>query len=60
MSMRDGFERLRAKPFPELHHPLLMAGGAEMPALAGKRQKVFMAAIRAADPGKAAVKIAAV
>jgi hypothetical protein len=35
------------EPFPEFHHPLLMAGGAEMKALAGEGQKIFMVAIPA-------------
>ena len=60
LTMRDGFEHLRAQPFTELNHPFLMAGGTEVPSLAGKCQKVFMAAIGTADPGKAVVKIAAV
>jgi hypothetical protein len=37
-----------------------MAGRAEMPALARKRQQIFMPAIRAPHPGKPQVQIPAV
>jgi hypothetical protein len=37
-----------------------MAGGAESPRLAGERQQMFTAAIRAADPGEAGTRVAAV
>jgi len=37
-----------------------MAGGAEVAALAGKRQQIFMAAVFAFHTGKAVVRIAAV
>jgi hypothetical protein len=32
------------QPFPEFHHPFLMAERAEMPPLAGKSQPVLMVA----------------
>jgi len=54
------FQYLLAQPFPELNHPLLMAGRAEMLALARKRQEIFMPAIRAPHPGKPQVQIPAV
>jgi hypothetical protein len=44
-------ERVETKPFPEFHHPLLMAGGTEMTALTGEGQKVFMLAIPSALAG---------
>lgn len=46
--------------FPELHHPLLVAGEAKMPALAGESQKVLIAAIFAFHTGKAVVQISTV
>jgi hypothetical protein len=49
---------MRAEPFPEFHHPLLMAGGIEMTVLTGEGQKIFMAAIPAFHPGKAGVQVA--
>ena len=53
-------EHVGIEPFPEFHHPLLMAGGTEMTALAGKGQKIFMVAIPALYPGKAVVQVATV
>jgi len=41
MPVGDLLEDVRAEPFPEIHHVLLVAGWAEMPALAGKGQQVF-------------------
>jgi hypothetical protein len=46
--------------FPEFHNALLMAGGAEMAALARKCQQIFMAAVLAFDAGEAVVQIAAI
>jgi hypothetical protein len=64
MAMGNLFQNLPANPFAKLHHPLLMAGGTEMTALAGEGQKIFMTAFPTSDPGKpvtqnAAVQIAA-
>jgi hypothetical protein len=47
-------------PLPEFYHPLLMAGGTEMAALAGEGQKIFMGAILAFHPGKTVVKVATI
>ena len=58
--MRDGFEHFRTQPFTEFDHSFLVAGGTEMPSLAGKCQQIFMPAVMATDPGKAIVKIPAV
>lgn len=52
--------RREQTPFPEFHHPLLMAGWAEMTALAGEGRKIFMAAIPGLYPGKAVVQVTAV
>ena len=60
MPVGDLLEDIHAEPFPELHHPLLVAGWAEVAAFARKVQKVFMAAIFAFHAGKAVVQIAAV
>ena len=51
-------EQVGTEPFSEFHHPLLMAGGTEMTALAGEGQKIFMVAIPALHPGKAVVQVA--
>jgi alkanesulfonate monooxygenase SsuD/methylene tetrahydromethanopterin reductase-like flavin-dependent oxidoreductase (luciferase family) len=60
MPVGDLREDIHAEPFAELHHPLLMAGGAKMATLAGKRQQILMAAIFALHAGKAVVQITAV
>jgi len=60
MPMGDLLEDIHAEPFPELHHALLMAGWAEVAALAGEGQKIFMAAILAFHTGKAVVRITAI
>jgi hypothetical protein len=60
MSVGNLPEHVGTEPFPEFHHPLLMAGGAEMTALAGEGQKIFMVAIPALHPGKAVVQVATV
>ena len=52
MSLESLPEHMGTEPFPEFHHPLLMAGGTEMTALAGEGQKIFMVAIPALHPGK--------
>jgi hypothetical protein len=58
--MGDLLEDIHAQPFPEFHHALLMAGWAEMTALAGKSQQMFMAAVLAFDAGKAVMRVAAI
>ena len=57
MSVRNLLDDIHAEPFPEFHHPLLVAGWAEMTALAGKCQEVFMAAVFAFHTGKPVVQI---
>jgi hypothetical protein len=47
MTVRNLFENIHAQPLPEFHHALLMAGGAEVTALAGKGEEIFMAAVLA-------------
>ena len=54
------FEDIHAKPLPECHDALLMAGGAKVAALAREGKQVFMAAVFASDAGKAVVQIAPV
>jgi len=46
-------EHIHAEPLPEFHDALLMAGRAEVAALAGKSQQVFVAAVFAFDTGYA-------
>jgi len=60
MPVRNLFENIRAQLLPEFHHALLMAGGTEVTALAGKGQEIFMAAILAFDAGKTVVRVAAI
>jgi hypothetical protein len=60
MSVGNLPEHVGTEPLPEFHHPLLMAGGTEMTALAGEGQKIFMVAIPALYPGKAVVQVATV
>jgi hypothetical protein len=57
MPVRNLLEHVGTEPFPEFHHPLLMAGGTEMASLAGEGQKIFMVAIPALRPGKAVVQV---
>jgi hypothetical protein len=45
MPVRYFLEDIHAEPLAEFHHPLLMAGGAEVAALAGKCQEIFMVAV---------------
>jgi len=60
MPVGNLLEHVGTEPFPEFHHPLLMAGGTEMTALAGEGQKIFMMAIPALYPGKAVVQAATI
>jgi hypothetical protein len=60
MSVGSLPEDVGTEPFPEFHHPLLMAGRTEMTALAGEGEKIFMVAIPALHPGKAVVQVATV
>jgi len=67
MSVGNLPEHVGTEPFPEFHHPLLMAGGAEAcPRENGgdgacrRSQKIFMVAILALYPGKAVVQVATV
>jgi hypothetical protein len=47
-------------PYPKFHHTFLVAGGAEVTALAGKCQEVFVAAVFAFHTGKSVMQIAAI
>ena len=60
MPVGDFFEDFCAEQFSELHNALLVTRGAEMAALAGKGQQIFVAAAFAFDAGKAVVRIAAI
>ena len=60
MPVRYLLEDIHAEPFPEFHHPLLMAGGAEMTPLARGCQEVFVAAVFAFHTGKPVVDVAAI
>ncbi len=60
MPVRDLLEDIRAEPFPEFHHALLMARWAEVATLAGKSQQIFVIAGFTFDTGKAVVRVAPV
>jgi hypothetical protein len=60
MPVRNLLEHIHAEPFPEFHHPFLVAGGARMPALTRKCQQIFMTAVSTFHTGKAVVQITAV
>ena len=60
MAVRHFFENIQAEPLAEFHHALLMAGRAEVTALAREGKQIFMVAIIASDSGKAVFKIAAI
>jgi hypothetical protein len=60
MAMRHGLENLLAEPLPELDHPLLMAGGAEVAAFAREGKKVLVIAVLAFDAGEAVVEDTAI
>jgi hypothetical protein len=47
-------------PYHKFHHTFLVAGGAEVTALAGKCQEVFVAAVFAFHTGKSVMQIAAI
>jgi len=48
------FEDIHTEPLAEFHHALLVAGRAEMAALAGERQKIFV--VRPVQPHDDAVQ----
>jgi hypothetical protein len=60
MPVRNLLENIHAEPFPEFHHALLVAGWAEMAALARKCQQIFVAAVFALHAGKAVVQVTAI
>jgi len=51
--MRDRGQHILGDPVAKLQDALLVAGGAEVPALAGEGQEVFVAARITADPREA-------
>ena len=60
MPVGNLLEDIHAQPFPEFHHPFLMAGGAEMTPLAREGQELFVAAVFAFHTGKPVVDVAAI
>ncbi len=60
VSVRNFLENVGQQPFAVFDDPLPMARGAKVAALARKRQKIFVAAMVASDPGEAASQVAAV
>jgi hypothetical protein len=60
VAVGDGFNNLLKEPLAEFDHTLLMAGGTEVPSLAGEGQEVLVAAGIAADSSEAVMEDAAV
>ena len=60
MTMRDGDGKIIQKPFTEFDHPFLMARWAEMAALAGKGDQVFVTAVVTAHTGKTILQTTAI
>jgi hypothetical protein len=60
LTMRDVEKKRLPDPLGPFFDPLGMAGGTEAPRLAGKRQQMLGPAARTADPGKAALRVAAI
>jgi len=60
MAVRDCLDHFLAEPFSEFHYPLLMAGGAEVPTLTRKCQKILMAAVSTFHTSKAIVQDTAI
>ena len=60
MTVRNLLEDIHAEPFPEFHHPLLVAGWTKVAALARKCQQIFMAAVFTFHTCKAVVQITAI
>ena len=60
LAVGNRLENLLCRPLGKRQHSLLVAGGAEVPPLAGEGQKVFMCAPAAAHAGKATMQVSAV
>jgi len=60
VAVGDGLDDLLEKPLAEFDHTLLVAGWAEVPALAREGQEVLVAAGIASDPGEAVLEDSAV
>jgi hypothetical protein len=57
MAVRYCLDYLLAEPFPEFNYPLLVTRWAEMPALTGEGQEVFMATVFTSDTGKSIARV---
>jgi len=60
VAVGDGLEDFFTEPLPEFYHPLLMAGGAEVPAFAREGQEILVATIFAFNAGETIVEDAAI
>jgi hypothetical protein len=60
MPVGDRLDNLLTQPLTKFHNPLLVTRRAEVPTLAGKCQKILVAAVCAFDAGKSIVEIATV
>jgi hypothetical protein len=58
--MGYGLDHPLAEPFPEFHHPLLVARWTEMSTLAREGQQILMTAVPASDSGKSIMQDAAI
>jgi hypothetical protein len=60
MTVRYGLVDFFTDPFPELHYPSLVRGGAEMATLTREGKKVFVSAALALHTGEAIIEDAAI
>jgi hypothetical protein len=60
MTVRYGLEDFFTEPFPELHYPFLVRGGAEMATVTREGKKVFVSAALALHTGEAVMEDAAI
>jgi len=60
MAVRNCLDHFLAEAFSEFHDPLLVAGRAEVAALARERQKILVPTVLASNPGKSIMRITAI
>ena len=60
MPVGNLLEHMGTEPFPEFHHPLLMAGGTEVAAFTREGQEILVATVLALDAGETIVEDAAI
>lgn len=60
MAVRYGLQNFLTHPLAKFHHPFLMAGGAQVPALTRKSQQIFVTAVFTFHPREAVMEDAAI